>query len=258
MKKKGLDVNNTFLKFILSIMVLMSISLTTDVRIAHGQWEFYEDIGADVGLCENVKERLNSYSWKSLDERFDCTWNVVASYPAFIEPPWENLDPKQHEELIFKLMKYRLTTFGRNEAIYTDESIRKDVKRFIEEGGKLQVWHACILRPFVDGPVPPCPQAIVQLRYHREIEREKERCSGKPVVDWLGGGIYLVKEDLSGPHQMRNPRLKHFNSLAPFLIAGKLYYVMRGESVRIEYDYDTGSAPGIMCDIRYKSEKGRK
>ncbi len=258
MKNNWFDVNNLFSKFILSIMLLMFISLTTGIKYAHAQWEFYEDIGAGVELCENVKVRLNRYSWKSLDERYACTWNVVASYPAFKEPAWEKLDPKQHEELIFKLMKYRLTPSGRNEAIYTDESIRKDVKRFIEDGGILQRWRACILRPFVDGPVPPCPQTIVQLRYHRDMEREKERCPGKPVVDWLGGGLYLVKEDLSGPYEMRNPWLKYLTSLSPFLISGKLYFVGRGADVRIDYCYDDEPNPGIMCDIRYESEKGGK
>ncbi len=258
MKRNCFGVKNMLLKSILAIMLLTLMSLTMNLELAHAEWEFYEDVGAGVELCENIKARLNSYVWKSIDDRFSCTWNVVVSFPEFKEPPWENLDPKQHEELIFKLMKYRLTPFGGNKAIYGDESIRKDVKGFIKDGGILQVWHACILRQFVDGPVPPCPQTIVQLRYHRDIKREKERCTGKPVADWWGGGLYFVKEDLSGPYEMRNPRLKYFTSLAPFLISGKLYFVGKGDAVRIDYDYDGGSSPGILCDIRYKSEKGRE
>ena len=256
MKTNSFGVTNIFLKSILSIMVVIVILLTLNIKPAHSEWEFYEDVGAGVELCENIKTRLNSYDWKSID-RYNCTWHVVVSYPEFKEPPWENLDPKQHEELIFKLMKYRLTPFGENKSIYTDESIRKDVKEFIKDGGILQVWRACVLRQFVDGPVPPCPQTIVQLRYHRDMKREKQRCPGKPVVDWWGGGLYLVKEDLSGPYEMRNPRLKYFTSLAPFLISGKLYFVGKGDAVRIDYDYDGGSSPGILCDIRYKSGKGR-
>jgi hypothetical protein len=258
MKRNCFGVNNIFLNSILLIMVLMSISLTINIEFGHAEWEFREDIGAGIELCENVRARLNSYVWKSIDDRFSCTWNVVASYSEFKEPPWENLDPAKHEELIFKLMKYRLTPYGGDKAIYGDEGIRKDVKEFIKNGGILQVWRACILMPSVDGPVPPCPQTIVQLRYHRDIKQEKERCPGKPVVDWWGGGLYLVKEDLSGPYEMRNPWLKYFTSLAPFLISGKLYFVGRGDAVRIDYYYDGGSAPGILCDIRYKSEKGRE
>lgn len=257
MKKNWLGLNNMFLKSILVIMVLIFISLTVNITFAHAEWEFYNDVGAGIELCESIKARLNSYAWESIEDRSNCTWNVVASYPDFKEPPWENLDPKQHEELIFKLMKYRLTPFGENKSIYTNESIRKDVKEFIKDGGILQVWRACILGQFVDGPVPPCPQTILQLRYHRDTKREKERCTGKPVLDWRGGGLYLVKDDLSGPYEMRNPRLKYFTSLAAFLASEKLYYIMSYDEVRIDYYYDDGPIPIILCDIRYKSEKGR-
>ncbi len=149
-------------------------------------------------------------------------------------------------------MEYRLTPFGENKAIYTDESIRKDVNEFIKNGGIVQVWRACVLRQFVDGPVPPCPQTIVQLRYHQDVNQEKQRCTGKPVVDWRGGSLYLVKEDLSGPYEMRNARLKYFTSSAAFLISGKLYYIMSSDDVRIDYYYDDGPIPIILCDIRYK------
>lgn len=259
MKRNIFQGYKTIGKLMLVMVALMFISLTINIEFGHAEWEFHNDVGAGVELCENIKARLNSYPWKSIEDRYNCTWNVVTSYPEFKEPPWENLDPAKHEELIFKLMKYRLTPYGGNKAIYTDESIRKDVNKFIKDGGVLQVWRSCILRQFVDGPVPPCPQTIVQLRYHRDIKRENERCTGKPVVDWWGGGLYLVKEDLSGPYEMRNPWLKYFTSLAPFLISGKLYFVGRGDAVRIDYYYhDDSPFPIILCDIRYKSEKGGK
>jgi hypothetical protein len=106
------------------------------------------------------------------------------------------------------------------------------------------------LGQFVDGPVPPCPQTIVQLRYHRETKREKQRCTGKPVVDWRGGGLYLVTEDLSGPYEMKNPWIKYFTSSAPFIISGNLYYIMSCDEVRI--DHKDGPIPSGLCDIRYK------
>ncbi len=247
MKRNCFGLKNMLLKSILAIMLLTLMSLTMNLELAHSEWEFYNDVGVGVELCENIKTRLNSYAW---DYIFGCSWNVVASYPDFKEPPWENLDPKKHEELIFKLMKYRLTPYGGNEAIYTDKSIRKDVKDFITSGGILQVWRACVLRQFVDGPVPPCPQTIVQLRYQQDPDQEKQKCNGKPVVNWRGGGLYLVKGDLSGPYEMRNPWLKYFTSVAPFLISGKLYFVMRGDDVRVDH-YEDGSIPYGTCDIRY-------
>jgi hypothetical protein len=112
MKKNCFGLNNMFLRSIRMITVLMFISLTINIDFGHAEWEFYNDVGAGVELCQNIKARLNSYPWKSVEERYNCTWNVVASYPKFKEPPWENLDPKQHEELIFKLMKYRCRPWG--------------------------------------------------------------------------------------------------------------------------------------------------
>ncbi len=93
MAKDSFGVNNIFLTFILAIMVLMFMTVNTE--FARAEWEFYEDIGAGVELCENIKTRLNSYAW---EYRYGCTWDVVASYPDFKELPWENLDPKKHEE----------------------------------------------------------------------------------------------------------------------------------------------------------------
>ncbi len=250
MKNNCFGLNNMFLKSILVIMVLMFISVTINMKFAHAEWEFHNDVGVRVELCESIKARLNSYVWKGIEDRSNCTWNVVASYPDFKEPLWENLDPKQHEELIFKLMKYRCTPSGETKCAETDESIRKDVNEFIKNGGILQVWRACILMQSVDGPAPPCLQTIVQLRYHRDTKREKERCTGKPVVDWRGGGLYLVKEDLSGPYEMKNPWIKYFTSSAPFLISGKLHYIMSHDEVRI--DHKDGPIPSGFCDIRYK------
>jgi hypothetical protein len=184
---------------------------------------------------------------------------VVASYPGFKEPPWQELDPKKHEDLIFKLMKYEACGvdgyFKRSpcQISYTDEYLHKEVRSFVTEGGKLQLWRARLLDWFEISenlPALPGPQTIIQLRWRRDGDIQKKDCPNKPVADWWRGGLYIVADDLSGPHPQVKAYATYFKHYTLFFFSGKLHYVDGTEGARIGINRD--GWPITFCDIRYK------
>jgi len=239
-------------KLIFTVMILM-VSISMPVS---AEWYQYE--GKGYVVCDAILKRLNSYKSKTEDEAKNCSWGVVASYPGFKEPPWEELDPKKHEDLIFKLLKYRLCGgaygyFGGRPCGYTDEGLRHEASNFIKNGGLIQVWRARLLSWFEiseDRPTPPGPQTVIQLRWKRDVEQEKKSCPGKPVVNWWKGGMYIVADDLSGPHPQVTSYASYFENRTAFFFSGKLHYVDGSEGARIGIDRD--GFPVTFCDIRYR------
>lgn len=58
-------------------------------------------------LCDEIKDRLNKYSYPDPTKaHVACGLLSTLAYSAFSEPPWQELDPKKHEELLWKLFKY--------------------------------------------------------------------------------------------------------------------------------------------------------
>ncbi len=237
--------------------ILLILSITVPVKA-----EWYQHEGKGYVVCDAILKRLNSYKSKTAKEAKECAWDVVASYPGFKEPPWQELDAKKHEDLIFKLLKYRACGvngyFGRGpcQISYTDESLHKETRRFIAEGGRIHLWRTRLLDWFEISenlPTPPGPQTVIQLRWGRDIELEKKRCPGKPVVDWWIGGLYIVADDLSGPHpQVNSSNASSLESKTAFFFSNKLHYVA-GSSGYVVIGIDRGgwSMPSF-CDIRYK------
>jgi hypothetical protein len=251
----------SFSRLIRMLIVLALLIISVPAR---SEWTYdgFWTIDKNDALCEAIRTRLNKYAWKGDIDDLWCAWGVVASYPGFKEPPWQDLDPRKHEELIAKLMKYRLCGpegyFGERPCRYTDETYPEEARRFIKEGGRLQLWRTELIKGNpVDGPVPPPPQTVVQLRWKWNLTKESERCPGKPVVDWWGGGLYIVTDDLSGPHPaLRTWPVGYLMSRSVFFFSGKLHYVEGHDQVLIGADYD--GMPGTSCVLEYKETKRRK
>lgn len=247
-------------KVIVGIMFLI-VSVAVLLTAVPVSAEWYQHEGKGYVVCDAILKRLNSYKSKTAEEAKRCSWDVVASYKGFKEPPWQELDAKKHENLIFKLLKYRACGvdgyFGRGpcQLSDTDEYLRKETRRFIEEGGRIQLWRTRLLDWFEISenlPAPPGPQTVIQLRWKRDIELEKKRCPGKPVVDWWLGGLYIVTDDLSGPHpQVNSSNASSLESKTAFFFSSKLHYVAGSGDVLIGIASGGWGMPSF-CDIRYK------
>ncbi len=144
-----------------------------------------------------------------------CT-SAVRLAPFFSEPPWTELDPRKHEELIVRLMRFShsqseyfkpsLSTPG-----FDENYFRKQARDFIEAGGRVQHWKTRFTEAFyfpADGnnkPAPPGQQDVIQLRYpvtYQTGKDPKDSACQRPTWE---GSIFLVTEDLSGPLRYFEP-----------------------------------------------------
>lgn len=178
-----------------------------------GEWTYHDGAGRKERLCRNLLVRLNLNDRdEGLESR--CSFSVIASYPGFSAPPWEELDPKAHEDLLVKLLKYsgedpvgyfqlRPEVKPRN----TDSYYQSSAKRIIEEGGRLRVWRTRLVNHFGTGPIvtaPPGEQSIVQMYLPMPKENQGIFCPGKPKPTRLNSVklTYIFTGDLSGPEPL--------------------------------------------------------
>jgi hypothetical protein len=107
-------------------------------------YTYRDGIGKNEPLCRALVKRLNDYSGANSPDTRCSSWDIVSSYPKFTEPPWQELDPKEHKELLFKLMKGQYADYppqaSEIEKQKRDAAFRKDVDDFIKDGGHLRVW----------------------------------------------------------------------------------------------------------------------
>jgi hypothetical protein len=205
-----------------TLMTLVSIPLLLWGTSAHGDgsWTYRGGAGKNEPLCRELLRRLNRYDRdESLTER--CSWDVIASYPKFTEPPWEEIDPRKHEELIVKLEKYAQEGpdgyFHRLPGLKQwapDLYYRNRAKDFIEQGARLLVWRTKSTQFYRTFPIPPGgptqseQQTIVRMfipwgenwQKKNHGKPEPEYCVGKPHAKgtWTVT-IFIVTPDLAGP-----------------------------------------------------------
>lgn len=186
-----------------------------------GDWT-YRDGSNGSKLCHDLLKRLNRYDRsESLNNR--CSWNVIASYPKFSDPPWEELDSKKYENLITQLEKYIQETpdgywhrIPGSKDTQSEGVYRSHAKDFIEHGGRLQVWHTKLSSFNFSNPKSINTMSKVQtivrmsggipMQVPNKVLDEKlaKICEGMPRVDALGTIIY-VTSDLSGPDPTVDP-----------------------------------------------------
>jgi len=165
-----------------------------------GHWKSYGPISchgsAPCGLAKALLRRLNAYHWTN--DR--CAFNVLYTYPQFTSPPWRNLNPKHHVELIAKLLRFWYPPADRlrprTRAQMWPHWLWK-ARLFIAQGGQLRMFRARIIGYTASNrPAPPGLQTIVELRWPRS-RRTMHACPGKPPLLW-DRGIFVATPDLKG------------------------------------------------------------
>ncbi len=132
----------------------------------------------------------------------------MATYPKFSQPPWQNLDPRKHVELIYKLIMSRGKTdqyFRRGLGVHLppipDTGDRIRVTNFIVGGGQLRVWRTRLFDYYgvMSDPAPPGEQTIIELgQSFKNDPKAPPACRDNPQL-LSGGSVYIVTADLKGP-----------------------------------------------------------
>lgn len=167
---------------------------------------------ADDPMCRQIKEYMNLVApdWHLDDGVVNRCARAVRSAPIFSEPPWEELDPQQYEQLIARLMRFGSNPAGyfksnSSSAGFDQDYFHKKANEFIAAGGRLQHWKGRLKESFSfpadgnDKPAPPGLQDVIQLRY--SVRNQVGPESGRPpcpLPDW-DGSVFLVTPELTGP-----------------------------------------------------------
>lgn len=225
-------------------------------------WDYHT--GKGYTLCDALHKRLNKFSYPDpLKEPNTCGWNAMLSYPGFTEPPWEELDPRQHEELIFRLFRYAGGSFAKPGS---EPRIRAEARDFIERGGRVQLWRTRLVSDFRNRNhpevwTPAGLQNVVQLRDPATpVQAESTAlCPAVPRASWGGGRLFIVNDDLSD----LNPDVGYTGTTLAesslVLYSGRPHFVSSLVSLGLAVGRDQGSGPSDLCEFRYThSPSGRK
>jgi hypothetical protein len=224
-----------------------------------GSWKSLADYQGlppsdDEKLCAGLLKHLNTV-------RSDrCYMDGIETYPEFSEPPWENLDPKKHIDLIAKLERYWQIGgqfyFSAPTDIPGDRYYNR-AKLFIDEGGELKVWRTRLLS-FYDGEhtrkVPnDAEQTIVELVAKIPPAIPSKECHGTTSNGWVRAP-FSVLPDLSGPDPQIEAGLASILLITqPVLYRGQPRLI---NSENVWRDFNLTGLRGI-CDFQFIPSKPR-
>ena len=248
----GAKLRQQILMFLISAMYSAS---------AMAGWVYHT--GKGYTLCDALHKRLNKFSypdpWK---EPNTCGWNAMLSYPGFTQPPWEELDPRQHEELVFRLIRYAGGAFVKPGS---EPRIRAEARDFIERGGRVQLWRTRLVSDFRNRNhpevwTPPGLQNVVQLREPAApVQAESTAlCPAVPRASWGGGRLFIVNDDLSD----LNPDVGYTGTALAgstlVLYKGKPYFLSGSFSHALTIGRDEGSGPTDFCHLEDTDRPSRR
>lgn len=245
------------------LLLLDSKSASADIRAeqkkATGSWTYRGLSGRNEPLCHKLLSRLNRYDRdESLGNR--CSFPVLASYPNFTAPPWEELDVGKHGELFFELVKFSEEGphgyFGwtgmKQKA--PDSYYRYLAKLYIDQGARMRMWRTRLVNHYQNRTghivlAPPGEQVIVQIYQIMPAETQVTYCVGKPkpgstnMFDFL----IIVTPDLTGPDPNVDPGTNAIVSSRDLLIyEGKPVLVGSEDVWR-----DGVLRPDCLCDFEF-------
>jgi hypothetical protein len=237
-------------------------------------WTQYE--GKGYTLCDGLLKALQRYKYPDpLKSTNACSLAVVANYPGITEPPWEDLDVKQNEELLFQLQRFTAigsknyfagikdkTDYGNNTPEPEDYS-RKQVREFIAKGGTLQILRVPVPDeyPFLKNkPETAGPLNILHLRMPvANTDEGLALCPDVPGIAYRGH-VALVNHSLTGP----DPRqimsagaglAEHINGSALRLFKGVPHLFSGSDFIFVS----TLSRSSAFCRLEYRHPNpGRK
>jgi hypothetical protein len=168
-----------------------------------GDWAYHDIGGRDEKLCQIMRKRLNQLA-RDKTPSYSFAWDVMMTYPKLSTPPWEDLDPKVHEDLLLKLLKYSEEgVAGYFQTMpglptYPDSRYKNELERLKKAGFKLQVWRTRLTGYFDNKPAPAGQQTVVQILRKLDNSSANKRFPSKQTIDWRAN-TFIVTSDLKGP-----------------------------------------------------------
>ncbi len=217
----------------------------------------------EARLCAALQKHLNNVGEQ-------CMEVALQTYPGFSSPPWQQLDPQEHLDLIARLIAYQA-----KDGLYFKNPINLDLYRpeateFINQGGRLLVWRTHLLSNLGDNVDVPSPgdQTVVRLIYKPGITSEDADCQQKAIQIGMGP-TFLVIPDLSGP----DPRVGHGTAYAlqthqPMIYRDEVVFVgtfvgygperrLLNAQANVFKNYEAGLLGGV-CWFEYSLSKGHR
>lgn len=249
-----------YCKFWKSLVFGVLLCLLSNLAMAQGgKWvddPYLTGVAQDKPLCESLLRHLNSYQ--------GCPGNILARYPGFMPPPWQELDPKEHLDLIWRLLMYRGRAdqyFRRGAAANTapipdTPATRRAATDFVARGGKLRVWRTRLFEFYGDThyPAPTGEQTIVELRQSFSRNPKKSDICLDDPKSW-SPSTYIVTSDLKGPDpnvdagtatRLASSELLIYEG-APYLVTGNSFVFRMQTSAKLPDAW-----PLVYCGFRFK------
>lgn len=218
-------------------------------------------VAQDAPLCRNLLKYMNDYQ--------GCPGGVMRTFPGFSSPPWQELDPNEHLDLIWRLLMYSGRAdvyFRRGQAanatpIPDTQATRRAATDFVAAGGKLRVWRTRLFNNYAfNQPAPLGDQTIVEM-YQSLSPEQRVRASCPDSQKLLDSSTYIVTADLKGPDPhvdagtaglLESGGLLMHEGL-PYLVIGYGHVILMQTSANFPDSY-----PLRFCGFRYNPLGGDK
>ncbi|QDQ25354.1 hypothetical protein FNU76_02730 [Chitinimonas arctica] len=203
------------------------------------QWDFLQErnemyggvtvYGSEDKMCQNLKSYLNEAAPEGTSVRGTSTLqnycsSTILLAPIFSEPPWTELDPKEHKALIEKLLQYTrdgAEKYFQSAGLASSSQARSyaaEAEEFINSGGRVQYWKTRLL----DNAYPPNDPAtialasgeqhVIQLRFNTNTPVVRSEYAplenGCKTPGWYGR-VFLVTGDLANPEKISGWNTTH-------------------------------------------------
>jgi uncharacterized protein len=203
-----------------------------------GHWTYRW--GGKEPLCQAIIARLNRFD-RNEDVQNRCSREVIASHPGFESPSWQTLDPREHQEMIARMLRYTEQTPDKyfQKAQGSEQSLasfQEDALELIQKGVRLRALHLRLLSHFKanSGAVvesPSSPQTVVQLYMPMSEDASGAFCVGKPkplrVNDFVQ--TFIFTDDLVGP----DPRV---DTATAFTLGSRDLLFFNGNAILVGQD----------------------
>lgn len=251
---------------LLSILVACSVQASEEIPapVKSKSWTYLNGVhGRGYAICDAIHGRLNSYKWtdESVNEGLGFyVQAAVTSYSGWKDPPWQNLHPKEHEELVRKLLKYQAlgadVYFGRKKVRQGKDylsSLERSIDSALKKDIRLRIWRTHLIN-WLDGKSAPLgDQTVVEIAFLKsaaEMDELRRAQPDKPEGRYMGT-VFLVTDDLHGP----DPRVSDWDArriASVLLFNGKPHFGGAASTGRVVSLYrDFGSGPASFCELQY-------
>jgi hypothetical protein len=216
------------------IWIAILMALLFPESALSGQWKIVQ--GKGYVVCEQVRRHMSSYQLPDIEAgRYGSA--MLYAFPVWKEPPWQDLDPEQHKELVRKLMRYKAEGadlyFDRHKYYnpqgkhLDDGELEQLVNNLYARKFRLRVWRTHLFNIPWDNA--EAIQTVVQLRIAPTasmLSRRSPPRLGIPEASFDEEYNFIVTDDLLDPDIRVGEMDARSMSTNPLrLFSGKPYWI---------------------------------